>query len=170
VQMKKKIAVLLMEAGVSCNKRKLHKVGLLPGTAGDQPGHRRRAETVSALVLRNGSSSREDRKCTGARSPTGSIAARPRGTAHDDSCGRSDHGTDLGTGSWRRAAIFFNHRRERTGKRECNEDEISHYSFSPHYARRAAAQRNVSVPRPTHPVRTLNVLYPTASFRKNSAN
>jgi len=108
VQMKNKIAVLLMEAGVSCNKRKLHKVGLLPGTAGDQPGHRRRAETVSALVLRNGSSSREDRKCTGARSPTGSIAARPRGTAHDDSCGRSDHGTDLGTGSWRRAAIFFN--------------------------------------------------------------
>ena len=38
VQMKNKIAGLLMEAGVSYNKQKLHKVRLLPGTAGQQTG------------------------------------------------------------------------------------------------------------------------------------
>ncbi len=38
VQMKIKISALLMEAGVSYNKQRLHK--LLSRTAGHQPGHR----------------------------------------------------------------------------------------------------------------------------------
>ena len=43
VQMKIKISTLLMEAGVSYNKQQLAQGRLLPRTAGQQPGHRRRA-------------------------------------------------------------------------------------------------------------------------------
>jgi len=52
VQMKNKIGMLLMEAGVSYNKQRLHKAGLFPRTAGEQPGHRCRAGFVVAVVPR----------------------------------------------------------------------------------------------------------------------
>jgi transposase len=37
VQMKNKIGALLMEAGVSYNKQRLHKAGYFPRTAGNEP-------------------------------------------------------------------------------------------------------------------------------------
>jgi hypothetical protein len=48
--MKNKIAVLLMEAGVSYHKQKLHKVGYFRELLATNREHRRRAAVVTALV------------------------------------------------------------------------------------------------------------------------
>ena len=66
VQMKNKVAVLLMEAGVSYNKQKLPKVGLLPGAVGHQPGYRRGTAVFATDVPGNGGSFGEDRERFGA--------------------------------------------------------------------------------------------------------
>jgi len=66
VQMKNKIAVLLMEAGVSYNKQKLHKVGYFRELLATNQDIDEGLKPLLRLLPRNGSAPREDRKCTGA--------------------------------------------------------------------------------------------------------
>ena len=56
---------------------------------------------------RNGGAIAEDRKCSGAFAGARSAAGRTGRAADDDSRGRTDHGADLGAGSGRREAFFF---------------------------------------------------------------
>ena len=66
VQMKNKIAVLLMEAGVSYNKQKLHKVGYFRELLATIPDINDGLRFSAAAVSRNGGSSGKDRECLGA--------------------------------------------------------------------------------------------------------
>ncbi len=101
VQMKNRVSGLLLETGVSYNKRRLHKVGYFadlmssnedvqreyPAIAQDQPGtHRTRAAA---------------RLCIGQFLGTGSAAGRETETAADGPRRRTDHRTDLGSGDRR---------------------------------------------------------------------
>jgi transposase len=66
VQTKNKIAVLLMEAGVSCNKQEATPSRLLPGAVGHQPGYRRGTAVSATDVPGNGGSFGQDRERFGA--------------------------------------------------------------------------------------------------------
>jgi len=66
VQMKNKIAVLLMEAGVSYNKQKLHKVGYFRELLTSNQDIDEGAETVVAAVPGDGGAPGENRKRAGA--------------------------------------------------------------------------------------------------------
>jgi len=107
VQMKNKIAVLLMEAGVSYNKQKLHKVGYFRELLATNPdideGLKPLLRLCRETVVRLGKTEKRASAIAGARFFT----CGTRGTTDDHSCGWTDHRADLGAGSWRRAAIFL---------------------------------------------------------------
>ena len=65
VQMKNKIGMLLMEAGVSYNKQRLHKAGYFRELLATNPG-RCRAGFVVAVVPRDRGAPAENRECAGA--------------------------------------------------------------------------------------------------------
>jgi len=97
VQMKNKIAVLLMESGVSYNKQKLHKVGyfraLLATNQEIDEGLR------SLTGPRNGGATGENRERAGAITAGRFLAGGTRRAIDDHSRRGSDHGADLGAGS-----------------------------------------------------------------------
>ena len=107
VQMKNKISMLLMEAGVSYNKQRLHKAGYfreLLATNPDIPdGLRSLLRLCRETVVRL----QQNRKCPGTLARARFVADGSGGAVDDDSCRRPDHGTDLGAGSWGREAFFF---------------------------------------------------------------
>ena len=107
VQLKNKIAVLLMEAGVSYNKQKLHKVGyfreLLETNQDINEGLRSLLQLCRETLVRLRKDGKRPDTVAGARSVTG----RTSGSADDHSRCGADHGTDLGAGSWGREALFF---------------------------------------------------------------
>ena len=107
VQMKNKIAVLLMEAGVSYNKQKLHKVGyfreLLASNQDIDEGLKPLLRLCRETVVRLGKT-----ESALVRSlQRDSLLVERVERAHDHSGGWTDHRVDLGAGSWRRAAIFL---------------------------------------------------------------
>jgi transposase len=107
VQMKNKTSMLLMESGGSYNKQRLHKAGYfreLLATNPDIPeGLRSLLRLCRETVVRLSKTG----KCPGTLARAGFVADGSCGAVDDDSCRRADHGTDLGAGSWGRAAFFF---------------------------------------------------------------
>jgi len=100
VQMKNKIAVLLMEAGVSYNKQKLHKVGYFRELLATNQDIDEGPETVVTAVPGDGGAPGENGKCAGAIAGARLFTCGTRGTAHDHSGGWTDHCVDVGAGSW----------------------------------------------------------------------
>ena len=104
--MKNKIAVLLMEAGVSYNKQKLHKVGyfreLLATNQDIDEGLKPLLRLCRETVVRLGKT-----ESALVQSLERDSLLLERVEQLMTSCGWPDHRVDLGAGSWRRAAIFF---------------------------------------------------------------
>jgi len=106
VQMKNKISVLLMEAGVSYNKQRLHKAGYFRELLAKNPDIneglcsllRVCRETVVRLQRTENALVRLERD---------SLLKGTRGAADDHSRRGADHGTDVGTGSGGRRAFFL---------------------------------------------------------------
>jgi hypothetical protein len=98
VQIKNKTSTLLMEAGVSYNKQRLHKAGYFRELMATNPdindGLRSLLRLCRETVVRT---------FAGTRSAT----FRASGKVDDDSGRWADHGTDLGVGSGRGHALFF---------------------------------------------------------------
>jgi transposase len=90
-QMKNKIGMLLMEAGVSYNKQKLHKAGyfreLLASNPDINPGLRSLLGQCREMVVRLG------------KMETALIRSLQRGAVDEHPGGRADHGADLGARS-----------------------------------------------------------------------
>ena len=111
VQMKNKTSMLLMEAGVSYNKQKLHKAGYFRELLATNPdindGLRSLLRVCRETVVRL-----QRTESALVRSLEARSAASGAGRAvADHSCGRSDHGADLGAGSGRREAFFLRSRK-----------------------------------------------------------
>ena len=107
VQMKNKISMLLMEAGVSYNKQRLHKVGYFRELLATNPdiddGLRSLLRLCREMVVRLG----KDRERSGALAGARSRLLRERVERLMTHSGRwSDHGADLGAGSGRGRAFF----------------------------------------------------------------
>ena len=64
-------------------------------------------ETAVATVSRDSSASAENRERPGTFTGKRFIAGGSRGAVDDHSCRGADHGTDLGAGSGRSTALFF---------------------------------------------------------------
>jgi transposase len=107
VQLKNKIAVLLMEAGVSYNKQKLHKVGYFRELLATNKDIDEGLKPLLRLCRETLGAPRQDGKCLTAITRAGSAVSRTRGATHGHSRRRPRDGSDLGTGSWRRAALFI---------------------------------------------------------------
>ena len=105
IQMKNKIAVLLMEAGVTYNKQKLHKVGYFRELLATNQDIDDGLRSLLRLCRENGGSVGEDRERFGAVAGAGSVAAETDRTTDDDSRRGSDHGADLGAGGGRGRAL-----------------------------------------------------------------
>jgi transposase len=106
VQTKNKIAVLLMEGGVSYNKQKLHQAGYFRELLASNPHIDEGVVFFAAFVPRDRRASAKNRECLGALPGTGFLTAGTCGAADDHPGGRSDHGADLGAGSGRCAAAL----------------------------------------------------------------
>ena len=99
VQLKNKISGLVMEASVSYNKQKLHKVGYFrellatnqENGAGLRPLLRICRETLVRL---------QKTECSGAVARARSAPGRTSGATDDYSSGRPGHGADLGARNW----------------------------------------------------------------------
>ena len=106
VQMKIKISALLMEAGVSYNKQRLHKAGyfreLLTTNPDIDEGLRSLLRLCRETVVRLG----EKRECLGALSAARLAVGRTCRAVDDHSSRGADHGVDLGVGSGRCAAVL----------------------------------------------------------------
>ena len=107
VQMKNKISMLLMEAGVSYNKQRLHKAGYFRELLATNPDIPMRAAFAAATVPRDGGAVAENRECPGALAGARFVADGSRGAVDDDSRRGPDHGADLGAGSGGCAAFFL---------------------------------------------------------------
>jgi hypothetical protein len=101
VQCKNKIAQMLMEAGVSYNKEKLHQGGYFHQLLATKQGSMNRfgrccgsAGTIYHPIAQDGS-------CAVAVSPTRSTAERTREAADEHSGGWTDYGVNVGAGAWR---------------------------------------------------------------------
>ena len=107
VQMKIKISMLLMEAGVTYNKQKLHKAGyfreLLAGNPNIDSGLRSLLGQCRETVVRLG----KNGSCSDPLAAAGSLAGRTRGTVDEHSGNWADHRADLGVGSGRGAAVLI---------------------------------------------------------------
>ena len=106
VQMKIKIGALLMEAGVSYNKQRLHKAGYFRELLATNPdideGRCSLLRLCRETVVRLGKTESALVRSLGARlAVSGTCAA-----IDDHSCRRADHGADLGAGSGRCAAVL----------------------------------------------------------------
>src|SRR5207253_8761465 len=66
-----------------------------------------KAETVVAAVPGDSGAPGKNGKRAGAIVAARFFACGTCGTAHDHSCGWTDHRADLGAGGWRRATIFL---------------------------------------------------------------
>jgi Transposase len=97
VQLKNKISGLLMEAGVSYNKQKLHKVGYFKELLATNPDINEGLRPLLRLC----------RETLVRSLQRDSLLAETRGATHGHSCRRPDHGIDLGARSWRREAFFI---------------------------------------------------------------
>ena len=139
VQMKNKIAMLLMEAGVSYNKQKLHKAGYFRELLATNPDINeglcsllrvcretvvRLQRTESALV-----------RSPGARF----VAAGSRGAVDDHSGGWPDHRADLGAGSRGGAAFFLDQESHQLLRVVWRREELREYGAT-HAALKTAQQ------------------------------
>jgi transposase len=98
--MKNKIAVRLMEAGVSYNKQKLHKAGYFRELLASKPTSTMGGGPCCVCAAKWWFGEK-DRERFGAVSGTSRIAAGTNRAAHDHPGGWPDHGADLGIGGWR---------------------------------------------------------------------
>ena len=101
VQMKNRVSGLLLETGVSYNKRRLHKVGYF---ADLMATNEEVEESIRPLLKIEPGAHRTRaaaRLCTGQFPGTGSAAGGEIEKAEDGSRGRSDHRADLGPGDRR---------------------------------------------------------------------
>jgi hypothetical protein len=104
--MKNKIAVRLMEAGVSYNKQKLHKAGYFRELLASKPTSTMGGGPCCVCAAKWWFGEK-DRERFGAVSGTSRIAAGTNRAAHDHPGGWPDHGADLGIGGWRRKTLFI---------------------------------------------------------------
>jgi len=107
VQMKIKISALLMAAGVSYNKQRLHKAGyfreLLASNPDIDEGRCSLLRLCRETVVRLGKTESALVRCLLARLAVGGTC----GAVDDYSCRRADHGVDLGAGSGRCPAVLI---------------------------------------------------------------
>ena len=103
VQMKNKVGMLLMEAGVSYNKQKLHKAGyfreLLASNPDIDEGLRSRLRQCREMVVRLG---RMEAALIHSLPQDRLLAERVERLRH-----RADYRPDVGAGNWRGTAVFI---------------------------------------------------------------
>jgi transposase len=105
VQMKNQIAV--MEAGVSYNQEKLHKVGYFRDLLASNPDINDGLRSLLRLCRENGGAVRKNRKRAGAIPQAGPLTGRTCGAVDDHSGAGPDHRLDLGARSRRGKALFL---------------------------------------------------------------
>ncbi len=106
VQCKNKIAQMLMEAGVSYTKEKLHHRGYFHQLLAN---NQEIDESLRSLLRlsRKHRAIAQDGSCTGEIAQTRSVVNGTSETAHEHSCCRPDYGIDLGVGARRRETVSF---------------------------------------------------------------
>jgi len=107
VQMKNKISGLLMEAGVSYNKQRVHRAGYFRELLATNSDIDEGLCSLLRPCRENGSAFAENRECHGAIAGAGFVADGSCGAIDDYSWCGSDHRVDLGARGRGRAAFFF---------------------------------------------------------------
>jgi transposase len=96
VQMKNRVSGLLMETGVSHNKRQLHRVGYFRDLMASNENIDESIRSASSTEPRNDHATREDRICPGPFSAARSVAHGESPTAQDGSGSWADYRPDVG--------------------------------------------------------------------------
>jgi transposase len=99
VQMKIKTSTLLMEAGVSYNKQKLHKAGYFRELLATNPDIDEGLRSLAASVPGDGGAPGQDGECFDPFPATRSIAGRTCRAAVEYSSDWADHSADVGVGN-----------------------------------------------------------------------
>jgi len=107
VQMKIKISALLMEAGVSYNKQRLHKAGYFRELLATNPDIDEGLGSLLRLCREMVVRLQKTESAMVALTGTGFVADRSRGAVDDHPRSGADYGTDPGAGSGRRASLLF---------------------------------------------------------------
>ena len=101
VQMKNRVSGLLMETGVSHNKRRLHRVGYFRGLMANNENIDESIRPLLQLSRDTITRLREDRICPGPFSAARSVADGESPTAQNGSGSWADHRPDVGAGDGR---------------------------------------------------------------------